>query len=377
MNKVVIKGYYGFGNFGDDLLMVTAYHLAQKLFTGYEIIICTESKIPQYIGKLLEKPVEIVSQHTDIKVDWVIHGGGGVYFDFKEGGKKFSLLNRFIKAIGYSLFRDLYQNFQRARGRANIQTKFRAGLGIGIGTYTGSSSKFYVDILSLSDFDFLLVRDTESVNHIRRLKLSYAVHKATDLAFIDEWWNPTLQQSKKNATLTIGVVLRDWIPDNHAHLNVMMDVARLLKGEGYQLKFFAFDNATDQEFIRQFSKGFPMHVWNPETMSLNSFVAELATCDLMVSSRAHGAIVATCLGIPAICLEIEPKLAAVAAMLPTSGSLVKPDSDRAVINAIHQASDKIVELKEAARNDAAANREVMREGVAIFREFIHESSQPR
>jgi polysaccharide pyruvyl transferase WcaK-like protein len=300
-----------------------------------------------------------------------------VFFDFRQGGRKFSLLNRFIKVIGYSSFRRLYQSFQRARGRTSIHTKFRAGLGIGIGTYTESSSKFYVDILSLSDFDILLVRDAESVNHIKRLNLGYAVHKATDLAFLSEWWNPTSLQSTKNTIVAIGIVLRDWTFDNHAHLSVMMNVAHRLQNEGYQLKFFAFDSANDQEFIRQFSNVFPIQVWDPETMSLNGFVAELATCDLMVSSRAHGAIVATCLGIPAICLQIEPKLAAVSAMLSGSSALVKPDNDRTVLSAVHHALDKLVELKQAAHNDAAANREVMRQGVATFREFIHESSHPR
>ncbi len=378
MDKVIIKGYYGFGNFGDDLLMITAYGIVKSIFPDHEIVIATESKNTQYIPKLLGHPVRVISQQTDVTAQWLIHGGGGVFFDFKNGGKKFSILNKIIHVIGYSLFRTLYQRVQRTRGRKTIHAKFRGGFGIGIGTYTESSSKFYVDILSLSDFDFLLVRDAESVKHIKRLKLDYPVHQATDIVFLQEHWiSGSLEAKKTNNANTIGIVLRDWPFNDHAHLDVMFNVSRELKARGHTLKVFAFDSATDQEFITRFAKDFPISVWDPVNMSVNDFVAELSSCSLMISSRAHGAIVAACLGIPTVCIGIEPKLAAISAMLPTSSVLVRPDDQKSVMNAVNESLDKLEILKQGAHTDAEHNREVMRRGVGIFREFVYESSKTR
>jgi polysaccharide pyruvyl transferase WcaK-like protein len=377
MHKVVIKGYYGFGNFGDDLLMITAYNIVKSIFPDHEIIIATESKNTQYIPKLIGSDVKVISQHNDVAVYWLIHGGGGVFFDFKDGGKKFWWLNKIIKAIGYPFFTSIYQSIQRARGRKNIQTQFRGGFGIGIGTYTDSSSKFYVDILSLSDFDFLLVRDAQSVKHIKRLKLDFAVHQATDIVFLQEHWNTLRERSGKANNNAIGVVLRDWPFNDNSYLAVMLNVCRQMKARGHQLKLFALDRATDNEFINRFEKDFSISVWDPVNTSVNEFITELASCSLMISSRAHGAIVAACLGLPTICLEIEPKLAAVSAMLPSSSALVKPDNEISILNVIDATLGKLEALSQAARVDADRNGEVMRGGVTIFREFVHESAKKR
>ena len=137
MGKIILKGYYGFGNFGDDILMITTYWLHKDIFPTDQIIICSENPDVQYIELLCEKSVQVVNSNSGLHGDWIIHGGGGVFFDFNEGPRNYYWLNQLITFIGYASFRKTYNFIKSLRGSKSIEAKFRAGLGIGVGTYTG------------------------------------------------------------------------------------------------------------------------------------------------------------------------------------------------------------------------------------------------
>ena len=83
MIKILIKGFYGFGNFGDDILMLTTHSIVKEIFPLAEIFIGSESKNPGYIHKYLPG-IKIVNSSENLKVDWIIHGGGGVFLRFLE-----------------------------------------------------------------------------------------------------------------------------------------------------------------------------------------------------------------------------------------------------------------------------------------------------
>lgn len=373
MNKIVLKGFYGFGNLGDDILMITTHNVVTELFPGYEIMICSESHNPGYIHKLLGNSIQIVKGNTGIRAGWIIHGGGGVFFDFRAGVARFRWLNNAIRGVGYGLYRSAHTLYQRLKGYQTIEAKFRAGIGIGVGTYTPSSSKFQQDILVLSDFDFLMVRDEDSVRNIRHLGLGYPVYQATDIAFLHERWSKP-ETVVANASGVIGFVLRDWTFDSHAYLDTMLHAARQLAAQGYALKFYAFDQNSDQHFVEKFSKEFSVLVWDPNHMPIQDFLQEMSACGLMVSSRAHGAIVSACLGIPVVCLAIEPKLVQISAMLPQGSRLVQSITEAHVLSAVQETWNDISAMQRGVRSDVEHNREVMNGGLAIFKEFIRQSS---
>lgn len=375
MDKIILKGFYGFGNFGDDILMLTTYRLTKEIFPKHEIIICSESKNASYIAGLLENSVQIIDNDTTIKAEWIIHGGGGVFFDFKKGEAKFRWLNKAIHGMGYAFFRKSYDLYRKLKGYKGTQATFRAGLGIGIGTYTASSSKFYIDILSLSDFDFLLVRDAESLRYINEFNFNYPVYCASDMAFLHELWNLKQEVFKKNKNNVIGFVLRDWIFDDNAYLETLLKVALQLSKQGYDLKFYSFDKTSDLCFVKEFTKHFSILVWDPHQMNIPNFLREMSECSLMISSRAHGAIVSACLGIPVICLGIEPKLTEIFNMISNSAIFIQPILEEQILLAVQDALQNIDALQKAVSLDAKHNQEVMKSGIAIFREFINQSSR--
>jgi polysaccharide pyruvyl transferase WcaK-like protein len=372
MAKILLKGFYGFGNFGDDILMITTYRIIKEVFPEAEILVGSESKNPDYIHTYLEG-VKIVNSTANLEVDWIIHGGGGVFFDFTNHSTKYIFLNQFIEFIGYRTYRNLYQTFRKLRGHGIVNQKGRVGFGIGVGTYTPSSNRFFSDILALSSFDILFVRDDASVLNAKKYISSESIYKSSDLAFLFHHWMPA--QIKKTAEpASIGFILRDWA--FNSHVAVVLEVAKTLQAQGHRVRFFALDEDSDAKFIQSANAISPVYCWKPTEMTVAGFLSELSACKLIISSRAHGAIVAACLGIPVCCVCIEPKLHQIAAMLNTSARPIRePFTTENILNKITDTLEELPLLKAATSQDVLRNNEEIEAGISLFKNFISTHKQ--
>lgn len=369
MSKILIKGFYGFGNFGDDILMITAHKIIREIFPHAKIFIGSESKEPNYIFKFL-RHVEIVNSSENLEVDWTIHGGGGVFFDFTKHSAKYFLINRIIKIIGYDTYKKLFWAYQTLKGHGFLKQRARAGLGVGVGTYTLSSNRFLSDILALSTFDILLVRDDDSVINAKQYNRSQSIYKSSDLAFLFTYWMPT-HLKRPDRRDSIGFILRDWIFDDSVAALLM--VAKELRFTGHDIKFFALDERADTNFVQEAAKIAPVHCWKPDEMTIEDYLSELVKCKLVISSRAHGAIVSACLGIPVCCILIEPKLRQVAQMLKNSAQTVEaPFNKEEVLKVVKNALQVLPSLREATSQDVERNNKEMSHGISLFRNFVVE-----
>jgi len=366
--NIVLKGYYGFGNLGDDILMLSIYGWLRENYPEAKIIISTDGEYSAYIPKLISRPIEIIKNHEKIKADWIIHGGGGVYFDFEDGSLPYRWLNALIKLVGYKKFQKIYKLYRSTRGTIGVQGSFRAGFGIGVGTYTPSSKRLYADILDLLDFKFLLVRDEESVNHLRKVNVACPIEVSSDLAFMDHYWKPQNFSANKGKRI-IGFVLRDWAYDNHAYFPAIKGVVDELISAKFDVRFFSFDRFSDTAYLKWFAE-YEIHSWDPYNQTCSSFLEKLNECSLVTTSRAHGAIIAACLDIPAICLEIEPKLKHVSTLLKHSSLLVSMPTDKdKLLNAILDRFKILEILKKELNRDIEINRKNMSSGLRAFKQF--------
>lgn len=73
---VVLVGYYGHGNFGDDVLMVVTHSIAKTLLPGSRIGVRlgTSSAYPM---KLVGAGIERLPFGTRGRHKLIVHGGGG------------------------------------------------------------------------------------------------------------------------------------------------------------------------------------------------------------------------------------------------------------------------------------------------------------
>lgn len=337
---VVLVGYYGRGNFGDDVLMTAAHRIARSILPGASIGVRLGSNVP-YPSRLLRENIISVPFGSRDRHRLIIHGGGGTFFDFAPHSLTARFSNAVLLAGGARTF-VLAESILRGLVRKpRMSAHTRIGLGMGVGTFTAGSRKLYEALPLLADFDRLWVRDPGSKENLDRLSVGTPVILGSDLAFLSEGWCPDelLLQPRpaRSGRPKVGMILRDWpVGSGTSFADAFRPVIAALSAQ-YVLTLISFDPATDAGTLRAF-KDLPQVVWRPESMDLSMFSGMLSGNDVLLTSRAHGAICGACLGRPSVILEIEPKLAAVNAMLPRATRLVSPDSGgRAIAMLIEEA----------------------------------------
>lgn len=318
MKKILLQGYYGFGNLGDDILLKVTHDFIRKEVPGASISVLNnaDKKQSAYLASLLDENVECINYSARQHFDLIVHGGGGVHYDFDSGNWKFGMLNRVIGILGVESFLRVFNAYKRLKNAERITTNFRMGLGIGVGTFTRSSKRYYSNLPILGDYDCLLVRDEGSLREAKKINRKAIIRHSTDLAFLTDSWKPEVKRLKKS-TLEVGVVLRHWKYD-HNHILEVVKAMNVLQNKGIGVKFFSFEKSYDQPYISLVQNSFEVHCWDPHAQSFNDFFSRFANTDLILTTRFHGAILASAFSIPSVYIQIEPKLATLSQLLPTS-----------------------------------------------------------
>lgn len=368
--KILLNGYYGFGNLGDDLLLKISHQLVADLFPESVITICANGLNNRYIPSLVDSPVDLIKDDQDTEFDWIIDGGGGVYFDFSHGPVWYGVLNTFISVLGPYRWNDALQLYRKLKGNIGLRAKNRVGLGIGIGTYTRTSRRFFADVAKMATYTLLLVRDKTSAAHAVGLGIKCPVGVASDLAFLRKYWLP--EHVRTGEPEAIGFVLRDWPDGNEQTFSAVKQVAETLMVDGYRVMFFSFDEA-DKAYAGFFSE-FDFTVWHPKKMTMSDMLRKIASCKLIITSRAHGAIIPACMGIPLIVLAIEPKLQVVFNWFSESSVLVSyPVLKNELWRAIQQQLGRLDQSRFLISNEVKKQESIMEEGMRTFAELIQKS----
>lgn len=320
MKKIVLKGYYGFGNFGDDLLMLVCSKWIKEVFPASTLVVSTASNSGEYIPRLTDGLVEsVISTNPEPKADLIIHGGGGTYFDFGAGSLQYLALNKLIDLIGFTRFYHYLRKVRIKRGWPANQQTVRVALGIGVGGFEPDSTKYYYKAAELGGFQLIVTRDNLSYQYLVKRKLNAKIWASTDLCYLSRYWlTDTGSSDSKNKR--IGLVVRSW-NTAPSYLKVIRQAADILVSEGFNISVFFFEKELDSA-VGQVFTGFEQYYWDPKVMGISTYLKILSSQDIIVTARAHGALVASALGIPSVCIGVEPKLHVFHSMLPDSSVYV-------------------------------------------------------
>lgn len=337
---IILFGYYGKANFGDDVLLKVTHSIMRLQAPEVTITVVVDGNDGGYVAAMLDD-VEIIAPGTRGHYDMIVHGGGGVFFDFARHGMTDRLLERSIRLIGLRSFVRLEHFARTFLNRPRLSADARIGLGIGVGTFTPGSPKLRQDLPILADFDSLWLRDPQSVDNLRRFGLTSPVILGSDLAFLTEHWCPTIPEGRPPISRAgrpkLGVILRDWPPgQGEGFATSLLPALEQLKTH-YEITGLVFDERSDPRTIAALAP-FPLRVWKPRAMSISDFADVLEIQDVLLTSRAHGAICGACLGVPSVIVEIEPKLRGVHKMLQQCTQIVLPDRIDTWEEAIAQAA---------------------------------------
>ncbi|MEQ3443405.1 polysaccharide pyruvyl transferase family protein [Pseudoalteromonas sp. BZP1] len=284
----VVKGAYGTGNFGDDALFEVIYSQLPK---GSRVAIIARNS--GYLNKnypLVDvfHPNDVI----DIECDYYIYGGGTQFYLFPSS-------NSLLFKIKYHFINPTYLINKLLNRGLRINYTKKIGIGLGLGPfYTENTPKFVRIIRELKAFESLSVRDQKSFDFCLKHQIN-GVQLNTDLCFIKKL--PIIERGEKSA-----VILRDWIHDDIGRKHFPAIKEYLIQNKDVtDLVLFAHD----KEWIDfALEHDIELLKWEPKTDSSNQFIEKISKYKFFISSRFHGVVYGTLLGIPAIAIEIEPKL---------------------------------------------------------------------
>jgi len=311
--KILLKGYYNAGNIGDDLLMISSYHIIKELLPGSELYIGYNTNTNNYISKLLpdSKIINLKNSKLD-KFDLTVYGGGGLFFGFKTNSLLWFILNFLFKYFNFNLLKNKIKPI--------ISTEQTIGIGIGFGPYKSCSSNYIRHMLTARQFLFLSVRDESSYQIVKNH--NKLVKKHTDLVF-----NPSLKKLfyKKKDILEkdkfIGIIFRDW-PFYDNKLSELIKLYHKLQSNGKKVKFISVNPNNDIQSINILKENnISVLKYKPE--KILKFIEEISKAEWIISQRAHGMIISSLLNIPSIGIELEPKIKNVHKMLPNATKIVE------------------------------------------------------
>lgn len=368
--ETVLLGYYGRGNFGDDVLMVVAHALAKKILPGARIAlrIGTPATYPQ---RMLGGNIKQIPFGTRDRHHLIVHGGGGNFFDFSRHGRMDRAINALILSAGAGAYVKAEDALRRLSGRLRLSAQVRLGLGLGIGTFTPGSTRLREALPVLADFDGFWVRDAGSIENLSRLGLDPSVVLGSDLAFLwDHWCPPELvlrPAPKKAARPRVGLILRDWPTDSGEAFARSIAAKLDVLSDRFDLQLISLDPGTDAATLATLSH-LPQICWQPEQDDIATFAEVLASHDVLLTARAHGAICGACLGRPSVVLEIEPKLQAVHSMLPEATRLVPADCPTDTL--VERLEEALAIPGDTIANDALRNRSLSERAFAAVLEGV-------
>ena len=371
-----LRGAYGPGNLGDDVLMVIMTNILQQIANEEELVTVTVDR-PEYVANF-NLSANFVNMDTIVRSKITVLGGGGQFFSFAEEQSKKSLLKK-IKLLltNRRIFKKILIKLLR---QPKYTYEHIAGIGMGIGPFENSNDSKYESARSvLSQCDFLSVRDSESLELCREMDVTHC-QMDTDLAFYTPGWIDDIvleslrTYSPKQENRVIALVLRTWPFGGEggemiSHVDVLLDE---LKSRGYNVTLVSLYPKRDQEIIKRF-KNEEWLIWEPKNMNFKTFLFALKECaSVVLSTRAHGVMLASIIGLPAIALAIEPKLKNISKLLPNSVEVISVLETNLICTRIEKMLiDKTLPIR--INQDVELQRKIAQKMIEEFKGWINEN----
>ncbi|HBT47826.1 MAG TPA: polysaccharide pyruvyl transferase CsaB [Peptococcaceae bacterium] len=302
MVRVMVSGYYGFGNAGDEAILYSMVQALRGLHPGVEIIVLSSN--PPATEKWLPvkavnrwRPREIARAMSEVNL--FISGGGSLFQDV-TGAKsllyylgvlemaRFFRRPRMVYAQGLGPLRHNWSRRLTARVLDRVQ----------LITLRDGESRDLLQSIGVRRPAVRVTADPVLGLDPASLDLKCGRHKLVQLG-LEEGHRPLA-----------GIAVRPW-----EGLGVTLEaLARLgddLIAQGWDVVFLPFHFPRDVEAGRQVQRLMQGRaVVVKERLTLEELVGAVSCLDLMVGMRLHALILAAVLGIPFLGLSYDPKVEA-------------------------------------------------------------------
>lgn len=302
MASVLLAGYLGCGNLGDDAIMVGFAEAANTV--GIECVALSGSPDETYryhrISAVPRRNMKLVAAEME-KHDALVFPGGSIFQD--------------VTSVGSVLY---YQQLVKIAKRAKKKV-FLVGQGVGpLKTFLGKRAA----ISAFNDADFICVRDPGSMSTLRGFGIKTPMKVTADSAFLLPV--PSLDDDPGGFQVgnmkTVAVAPR---PIKGVDVvGLVSDFCQMVFRSGQMPVLVGLDRNEDGPLIQAIEDKSGGKI--PDLTKVTSpadLQRRLSRMDAMISIRLHGGILATTVGVPSLMVAYDPKVAAFAKLLDTGPSV--------------------------------------------------------
>ncbi len=303
MATIILTGYYGKQNVGDDAMLAAClreFHSQLPASTELSVLTCDPVWCASHIPVTYPKPRRYLHRtRAMLDADAVVFGGGGVFQDHRKTG-----------------IEDLRDKRRKIRMLRTLKRRILF-VGVSLGPLdTSTGRRLASDILSQADF--VSVRDEPSIELAQELGVS-DVMQHFDLASLlfSEWPQPESQSSTVHK-IVVGLSL---VPAEYSSIHgndeeviaeAVSIVQHVLSVEGARIRLFVFSSRDDAALTAEVASQIPdsdrvdvvPYCSNPVAI-----VQQMACCTHFIGMRLHACVLAYMLGLPFVMVNYHPKCA--------------------------------------------------------------------
>lgn len=299
MRRVLLSGYYGFGNQGDEATLEAAV----EAFKKNQVEVSVLSHHPEQTSKTLG--ITAYNRHSlkDIvagirRADLVLSGGGGLLQDITS-----------VRSLMYYL---------RIPMLAKLFRKKTMLFGQGIGPIRTESGKWLMKCMGTRVFDKIAVRDEMSSDLLKSLGFRKPIETTADLTFLLPVPDAKmLEQIERRFKLDktkywLGVSIRAWTAGEH--LPEFADViSKIAQEENLTPLLIPFQADQDKPLLQKLSKQLTIpHRMIPEPVTPKELLGIFSKLNFMVGMRFHALAFAAKNRVPFLGISYDPKVHAIA-----------------------------------------------------------------
>jgi len=281
MKKILLTGYFGMGNLGDEAILEGELNYLRTKLPEVEIAVLSGN--PQRTSEIFHCPSY---QRTALKqvisaiarCDLLILGGGGLLQDVTS----FRSLLYYLSLLEFARFRN----------------KKTAVFAVGIGPLKRKISRRLV-ASSLRGADDVSLRDRESLNWAKEVGIAKAYLSADASLLLPP---PPLRERRKE----IGIALRPW---EGFKSDLVEELLKMVKRRGFSLSYLVF-NPNDSSLSLSLAQKTGGNLLEPQ--SPEEALDILARLEGTIAMRLHSGILSAIVGTPFLALSYDPKVEAIA-----------------------------------------------------------------
>lgn len=357
MANLVIAGYFGCGNMGDDAILVGFAHgLHTGGFNNTEITVMSGApeetfryygyrSIPRMDSKAYDAALE--------KADALVFPGGSIFQDVTS-----------VRSVAY--YSGLISKAKKAGKKVLL-----------VGQGVGPLNSFFGKKMAAKAFnqaDLIVVRDPISKNTLQSLGVKTPIKVGADSAFLlpDKINEDESLSFNIGDMRSVGVSPRPFGKDKKFVIELFGELCRLLFQAKMMPVLIEMDKSQDGPLITEIEKqqgGKIPDLRKQQTpMQIQGRIARM---DGMIAMRLHAGILATTVGVPPLMINYDPKVAAFSKMLDIGGALpidnITPQRVFEAFMQVQKDHDRLVKVmqrkREELRREAMFNIQAVKDGL--------------